>query len=141
MKSVFKHANSHELQREAYPLILEACEYISKSGADCFAPDVYAAVTSGQVELVIGYRDDISRGLFTCYVTKEYEKRQLYVWHGYIRPGSPSEYLIDAFTYLEQLAKERGCSEIVFSTTRKGWLRAIRKFGFELKQYTFSRKL
>lgn len=141
MESTFVHCNTPKEQRDAYPLLLEACEYISRSGADCFAPDVYTAISNQRVELVTGHHNGMAQGLFTCYPIQENGTLKMFIWHGYIKPGSPSQYLIDAFDYLEQLAKERNCTELVFSTTRKGWLKVIPKFGFELQTYTFTKKL
>lgn len=141
MESTFKHIKTHKEQREYYPLLVEACEYISRAGADNFAPDVYSAIQSGRAELVIGYHAGKAEGLFTCYPVSENGSIKLHIWHGYIKPGGPKQYLIDAFEYLETYAKDRGCAELVFGTTRKGWLKVIPKFGFELQQYTFSKKL
>lgn len=138
----FEHIHSHVELRGHYKLLEEACERISaRQNAGAFAPDVYSALLQGKAELVVGFRNGEVKGFFTCYVVEHpCSAPHLHVWHGYIRPGDPADGLVAAFVKLEEVAKEKGCVQLVFGTQRKGWERVARRVGMTLRDYTFSKE-
>ncbi len=137
----FEHITSHTGLQDYYPLVEEACRRISRQqGFTAFAPDVYAALLQGKAELHVGFRDGQVKGFFTCYVIEHpCSPPHLHVWHGYIRPGDPADGIVAAFEEIERVAQAKGCSQIVFSTRRRGWARAAAKLGLILRDYTFFR--
>lgn len=137
----FEHITSHVGLQEHYGLIEEACVRISRQqGFTAFAPDVYAALLQGKAELHVGFRDGQVKGFFTCYVIEHpCSPPHLHVWHGYIRPGDAADGIVAAFNQIESVAKSKGCTQVVFSTRRKGWVRAAMKLGLILRDYTFFR--
>lgn len=137
----FEHVADHAGLQDYYPLVEEACRRISRQqGFPAFAPDVYAALLQNKAELHVGFRDGEAKGFFTCYVIEPpCSPPHLHVWHGYIRPGDPPDGIVAAFVQIEQVARDNGCSQIVFSTRRRGWARAAAKLGLILRDYTFFR--
>lgn len=138
----FIHVQSHQQLREFYWLLDEACINFNKHKQDQFAPDVYAALQRGQAEMFVGRHNGIPKGFFTCYVTQHpLQKPMLHIWHGYIQPGGPPRYLQAAFDYMNDHAKSIGCEKLVFTTSRKGWERAVKRSKFEYANTTFERKV
>lgn len=137
----FEHITSHTGLQDYYPLVEEACRRISRQqDIVAFAPDVYAALLQGKAELYVGFRDGEAKGFFTCYtVEPPCSPPHLHVWHGYIRPGDPADGIVAAFEEIGRVAQAKGCSQIVFSTRRKGWARAATRLGLILRDYTFFR--
>lgn len=139
----FEKVTTHLGLQGYYGLIEEACARITaRQGFRAFAPDVYAALLQGKAELIVGFRDGVVKGFFTCYVVEHpCSPPHLHVWHGYIRPGDPADGLIAAFAELSKVALEKGCSQLVFGTRRKGWERAAKRVGMSLRDYTFSKQI
>ncbi len=129
--------------KKYYPILEEACSRITRrQSAEAFAPDVYAALLNGKAELVVGFRDGELKGFFTCYVIERpCGSRSLHIWHGYIRPGDPPNGLIAAFYELENVARQKGCTELVFGTQRKGWSKVAARVGMKLRDYTFQKDI
>ena len=142
MNITFKHLRTPEDLRNHYWLIEEACANFTKHKLPTFAPDVYGVLQRGQAEIVIGHDEGVAKGFFTFYTScAPLEQPALHVWHGYIQPNIHPEYLKAAFDDISRVAKENGCSKIMFSTVRRGWIRVIKKHNFELQSYTYARNV
>jgi hypothetical protein len=84
-------------------------------------------ICSGRVLFVVGGRDLVAKGFFTCFMNGE----ELVIWHGYIRPPDDITGITAAFEAINDVASMVfKAKRVVFHTTRKGWQRVFAKFGF-----------
>lgn len=140
MNITFKHLRTHQDLRQYYYLLNEASDNFTRNNVPTFAPDVYGALQRGQAEMVVGYDEGDAKGFFTFYTFQPpLGEASLYVWHGYIRPNVHPEYLKAAFDNVAAVAKENGCTRVVFGTVRKGWERVITKHGFKLDSVLYAK--
>lgn len=134
----FIKVTTQEKLQEYYPLIEDCCKRITRTGFPAFAPDVYAALLTNKAQMTVAILNDVPIGFFTTYVVEHpCQPSQLHIWHGYIVPGQPKDRLGWGFDALGKLAKELGCSQLVFGTRRKGWAKHAHTVGMNLKEYTF----
>lgn len=88
--------------------------------------------------MVVGFRDGVPKGYFVYYtVSPVIGPAQMYVWLGYIQPGDPEDGILAAFREIEETAKSLQCSQICFSTRRKGWGKVAERVGMRLRDFTF----
>jgi hypothetical protein len=135
----FKQLTTHDDLQEYFPLLEEGCKRISRTqGFTTFAPDIYHALLQGKVEMVVGFRDGVAKGFFVHHtVQPAIGPAHFYVWLGFIRSGDPEDGIVAAFNEIERIAAERGCSQIVFTTRRRGWGKLAERVGMRLRDYTF----
>lgn len=135
----FEHLKTHDQLQTYFFLLDEGCRRISKrQGYLTFAPDIYHALLEGKVEMVVGFRDGVPKGFFIFYTMQPVlGPAQLFVWLGYIQPGDPEDGIVAAFEEIQRVAKEKGCSQVCFSTRRRGWAKVAERLGLHLRDYTF----
>ena len=135
----FEHLKTHDQLQTYYFLLDEGCRRISKrQGYLTFAPDIYHALLEGKIQMVVGFRDGVPKGYFVYYLVHPViGPAQMYVWLGYIQPGDPEDGIIAAFDEIQKTAKEKACSQICFSTRRKGWGKVAERVGMQLRDFTF----
>lgn len=135
----FEHIETHTMLQSHFKLLEEGCERISRrNGFETFAPDIYHSLLLGKTMLVVGYRDGVVKGFFVYYtVEPPIGPSQMHVWLGYIRPGDPADGILAAFQEIEKTAKMHGCSQICFSTRRRGWEKVMKRVGMRVREITY----
>ena len=129
--------------RAHYPIINEACERLSaREGRLHFAPDIYATLLRGAAKGFVLLRDGSDVGFFMVQGTADSEDRPaLQLWIGYARPGTGDDVFGAGMEVCESIAAAEGRSTFVFGTHRRGWLKRASRYGFELKEYLFEKRV
>lgn len=99
-------------------LIGDALEYDPSYSVD----DILQEVEQHRAEMVV-----LDNSLTVSNVIDKPQARQFHIW---IAAGDLDELEGEIYPFLEQRAKELGCSVMTISG-RRGWVRVLRKHGFE----------
>lgn len=117
--------------REAYERIENDLQYIrEKSYADWIPADIYALLKSREADLYVAFEQDKYVGFLVVSLTKNKSGGStLYIWATYQDPKC--SHSKDGFLFLDQLAQKLDVSAIEFQSSRSGWGRVVKKYGFE----------
>lgn len=130
--------NADEL-RDLYPIIEAGVASIQAKQSireHRIAPDTYHKILAGDVKLLVLHDDDKVLGWCTCYVTD----RTGVCEEMYILPEAPKHSINEFVDTLEKFVQVDGAKELVFTSTRKGWGRKLRKQGYHLQCYVFGKE-
>lgn len=110
---------------------------VTKTGYHETAEGFLEAVADGVVTPVIfeGERGFVGMALVCIWRSGRREK-SLYIAALYGEPDATDEDREAAMQRLDAMARLNGCSRLTFNTTRKGWQRRIKKYGFKPSPYT-----
>jgi hypothetical protein len=127
---VFEHIPVEDV-RYAYERIEQDLHKIrKKTYADWIPADIYAALKIGNADLFIGYDREYYAGfIITSFIEDASGQPTLFLWAAYQNPAYGHK--DRGFIFLDNLAEEFNVSAIEFSSSRKGWARAAKKYGYE----------
>lgn len=139
----FVPVNTRPLLRQVSSFLAEGIEAIHAKGMSentCFG-DVYVGLVSGELACTL-FRvgGEITGFYITEFQAQHNGDRSLYLAYVYVAPTpiDLTPYVVDSF---EQLAREHGCTNIIFRTTRSAWGRRLGKYGFNTTAVELTKSL
>lgn len=123
--------------------LAESLPKVAKNGYHETAEGFLEAVEDGVVAPVVFEKESGYVGMaLVCIFRAGRQEKSLYIAALYGKPDATDEDREAAMQRLDAMALLNGCSRLTFNTTRKGWQRRIRKYGFTPSPYTtFERKV
>lgn len=130
--------------REASPLLQEGIESIHAKGMSHSVGfgDVYVGIVQGDLNVTLTTIDGNSVGFFVTQVVPRHGGGlELLLAYVYMRPRLPLDLTPHVVKAFEDQAKAALCQRVVFRTTRKGWERRLRPYGYAEVAVELSRNM
>ena len=112
-------------------ILLNSLEIVKRKGKELWNPiDVINTIYNENAGFIIGKDDDC----LTFYVKTEYSINICWIWTAYSKGTNVLEYYIDD---IKELATKCNCSEIRWSSKRKGYAKRIPKVDGQIHQIEY----
>lgn len=131
--------------REYYPLIEESMPYLLKHNAgneELIAPDIYKMVMDGAMSMAVveHYSDPVGWGAWSIQPESDGTKT-LHCHYMYVRPGAPGISVDELVGYGQIVAEEAAVNRLQFTTNRRGWIKRLGAYGFDVKAMVLTKEV
>lgn len=119
------------------PGLEEAAGY---SKDEWIVEDAYAAIQRGEMSLYFCTVDRAYAGSMLLMKRQDWKGPVLHIFSLFVLPQY-GRYIDAHMQYVDDLAKQHGCSRITFQSPRQGWERRAARLGFEPKTVIYSKEV